>query len=295
MREILNAMVGGVILTLLAAVAAAAVENSQGAGSSSMQTYQEQLDFFNAQWPAMAAAAEYEGSAGVLEFINGFDSDLEKRVLYMFARQGLGSDEWSAKSLDLLIEVADAGIAEFMRQADAATEKEERNKRVDGANVISFNLAADLADCWPGDEFPRAQRHFERGLRAGEECLMWREMLGKPAEPFALAFWVHGMHAMSLGDIEQAAGSFQSSLEYAQQAAVEAGAASEVVPQSTFGVILGAGYLGLARWAAGEEAGREQYAAALAAFTAQLADEAKKADAQFGIDQLEHVRGKYVK
>ena len=294
MRCILRAIASGGLLAILAAVAVAAAENSNDAGSASMQTYQEQLDFFNEHWPAMAAAAESSGSAGVIEFISGFDSDLEKRVLYMFARQGLGNDEWEAKSLDLLIEVADAGIAEFMRQADAETEKEERNKRIDGANVISFNLAADLADCWPGDDFPREQRHFERGLRAGAECLMWREMLGKPAGPFSMAFWVHGMHALSLGDAEQAVSSFQSSLEYAQQAATEAGAVSEVGPQSTFGVILGAGYLGLARWAAGENNGREQYEAALASFTAQLEDEAKKDDAQFGIDQLQTVKSRYV-
>ena len=294
MRSLLWAII---FSTYLAAISVPDVADADGndSGSAFMQTYQEQQDFFNERWPQMAKAAESNGSAGVIEFINGFESDLEKRVLYMFARQGLGNDEWEAKSLDLLIEVADAGIAEFMRQAEAAEDKEERNKRVDGANVISFNLAADLADCWPGDETPREKRHYERGLKAAEACLMWREMLGKPAGPFSMAFWAHGMHALGLGDTEVAIGSFQSSLEYAQQAAADEGVSTEAGPQGTFAVILGVGYLGLARWAAGEDDGQQQYNGAIAAFTAQLQAVDKKDDAQFGIDQLEHVKSKYMK
>jgi len=185
-------------------------------------------------------------------------------------------------------------MAEFLQQAEAAPDKETRNKRVDGANVISFNLAADLADCWPGDEMPREQRHFERGLQAAEDCLKWREMLGKPAQPFSMAYWVHGMHALSLGDTETAISSFQSSLEYAQQVAADEGASTEIVPDGTFGVILEAGYLGLARWKAGDEGGQELYGEALAAFTGQLEDEGKAEDARFGIDQLETVKSNYI-
>lgn len=259
-----------------------------------MQTYQEQLDFFNQHWPAMAEAAESDGAAGVIAFIDGFGDDLERRVLYMFARRGLGSDEWEGKSLDLLIEVAEAGIAEMLRQGESAEDKETRNKRIDSANVVSFNLAADLADCWPGDSMPRERRHFERGLKAAEDCLMWREMLGKPAGPFSMAFWVHGMHALSLDDTETAVSSFKSSLEYAQQAAEDEGASAEIAPESTFGVILEAGYLGLARWKAGDGGGRELYEEAIAAFGSQLEDEGKRSDAQFGIDQLETVKAKYI-
>lgn len=259
-----------------------------------MKTFQEQLDFFKQHWPQMAEAAQSNGAAGVVDYIAGFDDDLERRVLYMFAHQGLADKAWEGKSLDLLIDVAEAGIAEFLKQAEAAPDKETRNKRIDGANIISFNLAADLADCWPGDDMPRERRHFERGLKAAEDCLKWREMLGKPAGPFSMAFWVHGMHALSLGDLETAASSFQSSLEYAQQMAAADGASTEVVPGSTFGVILEAGYLGLARWKAGEDGGQELYEEAIAAFTGQLEDENKGQDARFGIDQLETVKARYI-
>ena len=72
----------------------AADASDQESGSNDMQTFQEQLDFFNEHWPAMAAAAEENGSAGVAAFVDGFENDLHRRVLYMFARQGLGNDEW---------------------------------------------------------------------------------------------------------------------------------------------------------------------------------------------------------
>jgi hypothetical protein len=293
-RALLAAILGALMLALTFAIPAAAESGNQDEGSAAMQTFQEQLDFFNEQWPKMAAAAEANGCDGIVEYIGGFDDDLERRVLYMFARQGLGNSEWPGKSLDLLIEVADAGMAEFIRQAEAAPDKETRNKRVDGANVISFNLAADLADCWPGDDTPREQRHFERGLKAAEDCLRWREMLGKPAGPFSMAYWVHGMHALSLGDTETAISSFQSSLEYAQQVAAEEGATTEISAESTFGVILEAGYLGLARWKAGVDGGQELYEEAIAAFTAQLQDTEKQDDARFGIDQLQTVKSKYI-
>jgi len=293
-RGLLAVVFGALFLTLTFAIAAADESDIQDKGNTGMQTYQEQLDFFNEHWPEMATAAEADGCAGIVEYIDGFDDDLERRVLYMFARQGLGSKDWPGRSLDLLIEVADAGMAELIRQAEAAPDKETRNKRVDGANVISFNLAADLADCWPGDDTPHEQRHFERGLKAAEDCLKWREMLGKPAGPFSMAYWVHGMHALSLGDTQTAISSFDSSLEYAREVAADAGASTELAADSTFGVLLEAGYLGLAQWKAGEAGGQELYDRAIAAFTAQLADEDKQEDARFGIDQLETVKAKYI-
>jgi hypothetical protein len=294
MRVLLTAAAFSFGLVLAPIIALADQDDAPGKGSTPMQTYEDQLDFFNEHWPQMAEAAERDGAAGVREFIAGFDDELERRVLFMFARQGLGNSEWEGKSFDLLIEVAEAGIEELLRQAEAAPDKETRNKRIDGANVISFNLAADLADCWPGDDLPREQRHFERGLQAAEDCLKWREMLGKPAGPFSMAFWVHGMHALSLGDTETAIASFESSLENARQAAEDEGVSTEIAPESTFGVILEAGYLGLARWKAGEDGGQELYDEAIAAFTAQLGDESKAEDAQFGIDQLETVKARYI-
>ena len=102
------------------------------------------------------------------------------------------------------------------------------------------------------------------------------------------------MHELSLGRAD-ATTSFARSLEYAQQAATEGGAESEIGAGSTFGVILGAGYLGLALQINGQEGGPELYDEAIRTFRVQLEDEATRDDAQFGIDQFEAVKGKYLK
>ena len=260
-----------------------------------MQTFEEQRAFFKEQWPEMKAAAESGGAETVIEFIQGFDDKLERRVLYMFANQGLVNQEWEGKSFDVYIAVCDAGIAEFLRQAEAADDEETRDKRTDGANIISYNLSADLAECWPGDELPRERQHFERGLKAAEDCIRWREELGKPAGPFSMAYWAHGMHSLSLGELEASVESFAKSLDYAREAAAAEGLPVETSAETSFSMILGAGYLGLARWVAGDGEGQELYEQAIAAFKAQCEDRSKADDAQFGIDQLEVVKAKYVK
>ena len=259
-----------------------------------MQTFQEQLAFFQEHWPAMQAAVESEGAAGVIKLISGFDDDLERRVLYMFSRQGLVMGDWTGKNFDDCIAVATAGIEELLRQAEAATDDETRNMRFDGANVISYNLSADLADCWPGDDTPRAARHFERGYDAALDCLKWRGLLNKGPGPFMMAWWAKGMHELSLGRYQDSVASFTHSLAFAKDDARDQELPILVNAEGTYTVIVGAGYLGLARLLAGDEAGQVQYDEAIAAFTAQLEDAEKKDDAQFGIDQLEKVRGKYL-
>ena len=117
-----------------------------------MNTFEEQLAFFKEHWPSMRTACEEDGTEGLIGKILAYEDDLERRVLFMFARQGISDPSWELGDFDLLIAVADAGIAEFLRQAEAAEDDETRAKPTDGANVISYNLAADLADCWPGDD-----------------------------------------------------------------------------------------------------------------------------------------------
>ena len=56
-------------------------------------------------------------------------------------------------------------------------------------------------------------------------------------------------------------------------------------------MLIGAGYLGLARIADGEPSGPDLYGEAIEAFRTQLEDSERAADAQFGIDQLARVRG----
>ena len=59
------------------------------------------------------------------------------------------------------------------------------------------------------------------------------------------------------------------------------------------GVVLGRGYVGLAEWVGGQAEGRARWQAACDTFREQLKDEARRGDAQVGLDQLETVRKRY--
>ncbi len=253
-----------------------------------MQTPQEQRAFFDQHWLALKAALESGGSAAAIALIDSFTDDLERRVLYVFARQGLVFREWAGKGFDPYIEIADAGIAELLRQADVADDEETRMRRRNGAHIISYNLAADLADCWPGDDQPRSQAHFERGLKAARDCIAWCDP--SITDGLARDWWVLGMHQISLGDAHAAVTSFRNSLEFARQFASADPGSLEAEP---FAVTLGLGYLALARMISGEKGAQDEYAAAIATFSEQLANELRKEDAKFGIAQLEEVRKRY--
>jgi hypothetical protein len=247
-------------------------------------------------WDELRAAMEKEGVAGVVAFIAGFEDDEERRKLYSYSMQAFYGKEWDGKSLDGYIDVAKAGIAEGLKQAEAATDAETADKRKDYTNILAYNLSADLADCWPGDDVPREKRHYEAGLSAAEDCVKWREELSKGPFPFSIAYWAMGIHQLSLGDNEGSLGSFNKAFDYAVENAKGEGVNTDVSQEGDFGVILEAGYIGIAEMAGGIEGGKEHYDEAIAAFRAQVDNVPDKTDdAQFGIDQLEKVKSKYAK
>ncbi len=275
-------------LTVTAAAPTVAAEEEAG-------EVKNEATFPDRHWEEMRKLMEAEGPEAVIVFIDGFD-DEQRRQLYSFGRFAFAMQEWEGKNLDAVVAVANAGIAEGLRQAEAAASAEDAAKLVDFANVMSYNLSADLAECWPGDTLPREKRHFEAGLKAAEDCVRWREELGKGAGPFAMAYWAKGMHQLSLGDVDGAVDNFRKSLEYYGEVAKEAGEVTEVSPEAGFGLILAEGYVGLAEWVNGEEAGKGRFEKALAAFR-QGAEKYpdKKDDFQFGADQLEWVKQKFIK
>lgn len=183
-------------------------------------------------------------TAPLLAFVAGVKSPLERRQLLSLAQQTLSKRKDRTRSLDSLIEVARAGVEEGMRQAAAETDPSEAAKRRDFAQQVSFDLAADLAECWPGDLTPRARRHFEAGLAAASEAVRLRDELAKPPAARAAASWVRGAHELSLGRRKDAAASFERALDYARRAAK--GAPAAVVPGGDVQVILASGALGLA-------------------------------------------------
>ena len=238
---------------------------------------------------AMKEAVEAGGGGAVIDYIEGFDSDPLRRVLYIASKQVLAPPDFQDKRLDDLITVSEAGVAEMLRQAEATSDGETRGQCIHGAHVVSFNLAAELADCWPDDELPRTEAHHIRGTQAAVDCLLWSEAAGEPM-PISNDYWVRGIHQLALGDTQAAIRSWTASLEFAEAAAENQGTSTKVGPNGAFGVILNVGYLGLARWASGDEAGKSEYEAALHAFRAQTEDPDKADDAKLGIGQLEKTR-----
>lgn len=259
-------------------------------------TVEEKAEFPETEWEAMRALMEDEGPEAVIAFVAAFADDEQRRQLYSLAQRGFAYRGWEGKNLDGLAAVVQAGIAEGLRQAEAETDAATAAKLIDYANVLSYNLAADLAECWPGDTLPRERRHFEVGLKAAADCLRWREELGKGPFPFSIAYWAHGMHLLSLGETRAAREDFRKSYDYAVEFANAEGKDPSLSAEGEFGVLLAAGYVGLAEWVLGEDAGKAHYEEAIAAFKegAEKYPE-KKDDFQFGIDQLEWVKGKFIK
>lgn len=236
---------------------------------------------------AMKVAVETGGAQAVIDYIEGFDSDPLRRVLYIASKQVLAPDDVQGKRLDDLITVSDAGIAEMLRQAEDPSDDEAYGQCLRAAHIVSFNLAAELADCWPDDDVPRTEAHHKRGVVAATDCLLWSESAGEPM-PVSNDYWVRGIHQLALGDAAAAIRSWTLSLEFAETAAENEGQSTNAGPDATFAVNLNSGYLGLARWITGDETGKTRYREAIAAFQAKLAS--NDDEAQLGIGQLVKTR-----
>ncbi len=255
-----------------------------------MDSIGDERAFFSQHWPELRTTLEQAGPDALVAIILERDSDAECAALFRFARQGLVFEDWEGKSLDAYMTVADAGRAWLSERAEAAA-PDERTGYLAVLAELTFNFAADVADCWPGDDAPREHRHFQRGMEVAEQSVGLREELDKPDSSKHLGWWAFGYHQLRLGHTDSAVDCMERSLEHARRAAREAGEHDEITSQAPFPVLIGAGYLGLTRIADGEPSGPDLYGEALAAFRSQLTDEDRKDDAQFGIDQLERVRG----
>jgi hypothetical protein len=202
-----------------------------------------QGDFPQRHADELGRLIEAGAASSVVTYIRAVTSPLERRQLFAFAQQAMSKRKDATRDLDTLVAVAHAAIEEGASQAAAETDPAEAAKRKDFVNAIAYNLAADLAECWPDDLTPRAKRHFEAGLAAAQQAVRLRDELGKPAVQRATAWWACGAHQLSLGRAAEAATSFERSLEFARRACKGAAA---VAPGGDFHVILASGCLGLA-------------------------------------------------
>ena len=256
----------------------------------------QELEFPELHWEELCATMQAGGADAVARFVCGFDDVDQRLQLWSFAGGAFANRDWEGKDLDRVASVLQAAIADTLEleQAARAIDAERADKLLDRANVLSYNLAASLAECWPGDPLPRASHHFELGLKAAEDCLRWRVQLHKGPFPFSIAWWAKGMHQLSLGERSGAVESFENALENGLRFACQELEREDVGIHESFAIAIGEGYLGIARHlievAAGQgDAGRRQYERACAGFRKMAEVEQQQADAEFGLAQLEHV------
>jgi len=240
-----------------------------------------------------------QGSTAVIAYI--YSLPLEERVeavrsaqkaLFAAAHEGGSLDTYA----EAMRELIDRGTSALGRVGH----NEEDDQTLNQYNAMSFNLAADLADCWPEDKLQREAHHFEAGLRAAEDCVRWRNELNRPPYSFALAYWAKGMHLLSLGHYSGAVKSFAMAGGAARRDAEEKDISAEVGPGTTFSVLLNEGYLGIAEQLDDSGEGLSRLQRAEGFFRDQIArgnesgDTELKEEAEFGIAQLETVRAKYI-
>jgi hypothetical protein len=261
-------------------------------GGSSLA--QESAEFPASEWPAVRAALEAGGVDAAVAQINGFQVPLERLQLYAHVQNALTWEEWPGKDdLDNYIQLSDAAITSALWFASTADDDEEAARYANAANVFSYNLAAELAVCWPGDDRARGSRHLERGLEAARRCIVWRHRLGRSAESHSMAYWAAGVHLLALARPEEAAEAFEEAGAYAREAALEADERPAVGPRAGFNVLLNEGYAGLALWVAGDPAGRSRYRNVINITHAQEAraeDQQAAGGAAFVRAQLERMR-----
>jgi hypothetical protein len=255
-----------------------------------MKTFEEQQNFFNKHWTEMKKGLEEGDSYAGLNYIKeNFKGELERRVMYVFARTGFIFDDWKGKNLDAYILVVDEGIKELLRQAEESTDGEIRDKRTDTANIISYNLGADLAFCWE-DTFERTDSHFKRGLKAGEDCVRWRKELNKPSILLSMAYWLCGIHRLALNDKETALKDFSESLRYAELDSKEQNKSTKL-EEADGAFVITHGWVALTKLLMGKENTQQEYDKVMKTFQEHLEseDENIREDAKIYVEQLKKV------
>ena len=133
-----------------------------------MEATGDERTFFERRWPTLRAALEQHGPQAMIDAIMAEPSDGARSALFRFARLGLVVGEWEGKNLDDYLAVTDAGIAWLGHRAEDHA-GEERDRYLGVLAELTFNLAADVADCWPGDDEPRQPHHFQRAMEIAEQ------------------------------------------------------------------------------------------------------------------------------
>jgi hypothetical protein len=243
---------------------------------------------FEQLWPELSEIYLQSGIVSLIDHIGAKSEPRQRRGLFLMASQRISAGQDLPRTLADLVAISRAAIDEFAAQAEVESDAEERDRRLDGANILSYNLAADLAPCWPEDPEPRTDDHFRAGIRCAEDCLRWRSELNKGAVPFHMAWWALGAHRCGLADWSGAIVAFESSLDAARDHAKESASPLEVGPDASFLINIATGWLEFARWRGGDKTSYDRFLQVISAFSeiAKRNDD-DHADSMLGIQQLE--------
>jgi len=154
------------------------------------------------------------------------------------ASENVGEDV--SEPLDRMHEIYEACVSQALAIADG---KEEL---VQYANATSYNLSANLADCWSDDPRTRSPRHFEAGIAAAKRCLELRRQLNRSPTIVAMAYFILGVHEYALHNFKTAEDAWLSKLEN-EMLDLENPSQAE----TDLNVILSHGLIGLARMSLG--------------------------------------------
>lgn len=245
-------------------------------------------------WPEMKRLMETEGPDAVLLFPDGLAIH-DQMDLEAMAAKRFYAEEWQGKSLDRYAEYAGRMITKYLHLAEGEEDTERAERYTQFANAQSYNLSANLAECWPEEAGQvKERRHFEWGLKLALRCIALRTALKKDALSMSRAYWLAGAHHLALHQWEQAVAYFTQAFRYAS-ATPEGDGPLACTPASSLDQVLSLGYLGVALQAQGQGEGKALYDQAIQCCQAIAAgDEKRKPGALYFIQQLVHVKGLYL-
>ncbi len=229
-------------------------------------------------WPKFKEFAEAGKYKEIEEEIFAREDKKEQIALLRFTVRGLMFRDWANKSLQPIIRLGDLAIETALQISET-----------DEANIICYNMSANLAGCW-NDGFQRSPEHFIKGLQYAERALEFRRQLNKGPIPFSMAYWAKGAHLFFLNDYKSAEENFNLSLKSAIEAAGTANQSTNITKEAPFYVLIAYGYLALAQIAASRPEGKKIFDQVITSLEEMKSvSEDAKADAEIGLDQLRYV------
>lgn len=244
-------------------------------------------DELELRWKALYADLDQNGVAACIAAIRSESSNDRRNQLYRLAVRKLGGGVGATPAeLDAMIAIGDTAIGDLL---EVATQQPGDAARWDdNANVLAYNLSANLCDCW-GDGDSRQKRHFEAGLRYADHALELRRKLSKGHGPFSMAYWARGKHLLSLGRAAEAEEAFRQCVRREILMAKESGANPDVNESAPAGLLNARAFLGLSLLRAGDTNGQAMLDAPLEVLRSRstTGEGEEKDDAQAYRDQVE--------